>query len=409
MRSFEENLRLYAMLTVHKGVDLLPGQELILYAELDQQPFVHLIAQEAYRLGAKNVEIIWRDPVLMRMRLLEGSDDAVAYAVQWLIDGVARAHREGAARLGISSADPELMAGIPPEKVSISSKAHSLASREVSELVSSDTINWSLVGAASEGWAKRVFPGVPSQEAVARLWDAIFLSSRILEPDPLAAWVAHSEALEAKVRQLNDLRLDAVHFSGPGTDLRVGLVEGHLWAGGRSAAKNGAFRSANIPTEEVFTMPHRLRVDGVVRNAKPLSLRGQIVDGIEVEFTGGVAVKASASTGGQTLLDLLDSDEGARRLGEVALVPQGSRVGQTGILFLNSLFDENAASHIAFGDAYEENLEDGGSLSPEERLARGSNDSIIHVDWMIGSEHIDVDGVRGDGSVMPLMRSGEWV
>lgn len=409
MRSFDENLRLYAQLIIQEGVALAKGQELVVFAEIDQTALVRLIAEEAYRLGAKHVEVLWRDSELARLRMREGSDDAIAYSPAWLHDGIARAHRENAARLGIVSADPQLLSGFPAARLATSARAHSVASKETSDLVGEMAINWCLAGAASSGWAQRVFPDLAEAEGVQALWQKIFLASRVLEPNPIEAWTTHSEALEARVRLLDGLKLDALHFTGPGTDLRVGLVEGHLWAGGRGVSKNGIRCSPNIPTEEVFTMPHRERVDGVVSSTKPLSVRGQIVDGINVEFKDGAITSASATEGSETLQQLISTDEGAKRLGEVALVPHSSKVSATGTLFLNTLFDENAASHIALGACYDENLPGIESLSDSERLAKGANDSIIHVDWMIGSEKVDVDGILADGTVVPLMRSGEWV
>lgn len=409
MRSFDDNLRHYARLIIAEGVGLGKGQELIVMAEIDQAPFVRIVAEEAYKAGAKHVEVLWRDSELVKIRYREGSDETMAYAPNWLHDAVARGHKENAARLGILSADPSLLAEFPADRVATASKAHSLATKGVSDLVSSMAINWCLVGAASPDWAKRVFPNLDATEGTAALWDKIFLASRVLEEDPIQAWIAHSETLEAKVRWLDSLHLDALHFQAPGTDLKVGLVEKHLWAGGRGYAKNGITCSPNIPTEEVFTMPHRMRVDGVVSSTMPLSLRGQIVDEIRVEFKDGAAIGATAKSGEAVLQNLISTDEGANRLGEVALVPHSGKVGQTGTLFLNTLFDENAASHIAFGSSYEENFEGGGQLDEAQLLAAGANDSVIHVDWMIGSAEMDVDGIQKDGTRIPLMRSGEWV
>ncbi|MBI5705605.1 MAG: aminopeptidase [Armatimonadetes bacterium] len=409
MRTFEENLALYAKLTVSEGLALDRGQELLVFAEPVATPLVHLIAAEAYRAGAKNVEVLWADSELSLIRYREGSDEAIGYAPSWLIDAIATAHRQNAARLGILSQDPALLASVPPEKVATQGKAQGAARRVISEIVTGDEINWSLIGAASPAWAARVFPGLAPDQAVAKLWDAIFLTSRVLEEDPIGAWRSHSEQLETRVAMLNDLRLDALHFTGPGTDLRIGLVEGHEWAGGRGRARNGVLCSANIPTEEVFCMPHRERVDGVVSSTMPLSLRGQMVDGIQVEFSGGAAVKMTAAKGQETFAKLLETDESANRLGEVALVPSSCKVAQAGVLFLNTLYDENAASHIAFGASYANNLKGHAGMSPEERLRRGANDSIVHVDWMIGSNQVDVDGILKDGSTVPLMRAGEWV
>lgn len=407
-RTHSENLEAYARLAVLEGVALAKGQEVLVFAEPVASRLVHFIAQEAYRAGAKNVEVLWSDPTLSLLRYREGSDEALGYAPQWLFDGIEAAHRGGAARLGVLSTDPALLADIEADKVAAQSKAQGKARKGIGDLIAGFEINWSLIGAASPAWAARVFPELGEEEALAKLWESIFLTSRVLEDDPIGAWVRHSEQLEARVAQLNDMRLDALHFRGPGTDLRVGLVENHLWAGGRGRARNGILCSPNIPTEEVFCMPHRERVEGVVSSTMPLSLRGQIIDGIRVEFVAGVAVKATASLGEEALNKFLATDEGAVRLGEVALVPNSSKVSQAGVLFLNSLYDENAASHIAFGASYAENLLGYGEMTDEERLAAGANDSIVHVDWMIGSGEVDVDGVTGDGATMALMRGGEW-
>lgn len=406
MRSFDESLRQYAQLTVKVGLNVVPGQEVLVFAETDQTEFVRLIAEEAYKAGVKNVEVQWRDPGLVLTRFLHGSEEAINYAPGWFHDGIARAHSEGAARLYVASEDPMLLSGIAPARVAASNKARSIASKKTSEMVSSMAINWCVIGAASTGWATRVFPGDPN--ATAKLWDAIFLTSRVLEEDPIAAWKAHNERLAEKVQWLDSLRLNELHFAGPGTDLHVGLVDDHLWAGGGAVTKTGIVCSANIPTEEVFTMPHRERVNGVVCSTKPLSLRGQLLDGIRVVFKDGAVVEACAEKGNEALQELLSTDEGAKRLGEVALVPASSKVAETGVLFLNSLYDENAASHIALGASYAENLKGYDEMSEEQRLAHGANDSLIHVDWMIGSAQIDVDGMRGDGTVVPLMRNGEW-
>ena len=407
-RSFEENLALYAELAVREGVGLARGQELIVVADLDHATLVRRVVAEAYRAGARHVEVFWNDPQVVVTRLTEGSDEAISYAPKWLYDAITLAHRDNAARLAITGTDPGLLADVDPQRVATSSRAQSLAKKAMSELSAGGHMNWCLIGAPSPGWAAKVFPALSADEAVAKLWEAIFFTSQVLEPDPAAAWADHCRDVTRWRDWLNGLRLDAIHFRGPGTDLRVGLVQNHAWVGVQSTFKNGITCSPNIPTEEVFTMPHRLRVDGRVSSSKPLSVRGQLVDGIVVEFRAGEAISAEAAQGDETLRRLLASDEGARRLGEVALVPDSGKVARTGLLFYNSLYDENAASHIAFGASYGENIEGFDGMSEAERLAAGANDSIIHVDWMIGSAEVDVDGVRADGSTIPLMRRGEW-
>ena len=408
-RSFDENLALYARLIVSQGLGLAHGQELIVVAEIDQAALVRKIAEEAYRAGAKNVEVLWSDPQLSLIRFREGSAEAIAYAPAWIIDGTARAHRENAARLGISSSDPGLLASVDPARVATSSRAQAQARKEIGNLIAGSEVNWCLVGAASEGWAKKVFPNETAEQAVSKLWECIFFTSRVLEDDPIAAWEAHKKNVAQRKEWLNGLKLDALHFKGPGTDLRVGLVPNHLWVGVESTMKNGVTCSPNIPTEEIFTMPHRLRVDGTVSSSKPLSLRGQIVDGISVEFKDGLLVGGRAEKGDETLQRLLATDEGAKRLGEVALVPKSSKVAQTRVLFCNSLYDENAASHIALGASFAENLQGYDDLSAQERLAAGANDSLIHIDWMIGSGEMNVAGIQSGGAVVELMQNGEWV
>jgi aminopeptidase len=241
------------------------------------------------------------------------------------------------------------------------------------------------------------------------LWDAIFAASRADLPDPVAAWKEHDAKLHAWAKRMNQSRFSALHFKGPGTDLKVGLADDHLWLGGGTTAGNGRYCIPNMPTEEVFTTPHKDRVDGQVTSTKPLSHQGTMIEGINVRFEGGRIVEAHASRGEQVLQRMIDTDDGARRLGEVSLVPHSSPIAASGLLFNNTLYDENAACHIALGQAYSNCVKDGDKLKPEELAARGANDSLIHVDWMIGSGKIDVDGITADGKAEPVMRQGEWV
>jgi len=408
-RSFEENLAEYAKLAVREGLALAQGQELLVFAEIDHAALVRQVVAEAYRGGAKHVEVFWNDPQVVLGRLMLGSDEAIGYTPNWLYDGITRAHRDNAARLAIIGADPGLLASVDPQRVATSSRAQSLAKKEMSALVTGNHMNWCVIGAPTAGWAARVFPNLPATEAVVKLWEAIFFTARVLDAaDPAVAWAAHCRNVTGRKDWLNELKLDAIHFKGPGTDLRLGLVVNHAWVGVQSTFKNGITGSPNIPTEEIFTMPHRLRAEGRVASSRPVSVRGQLVDGIVVEFRDGVAVSARAAKGEETLQRLLASDDGAKRLGEVALVPNSGKVAQTGLLFYNTLYDENAASHIALGAAYAENLKGYAELSESQRSEAGANDSIIHVDWMIGSGEMDVDGVHADSSTIALMRSGEW-
>ncbi len=264
------------------------------------------------------------------------------------------------------------------------------------------------VAGATPAWARLVFPAMPPAEAVDALWEAIFFASRITGDDPIADWKLHGEHLMRRVAMLNQKRFSALHFSGPGTDLTVGLADDHLWAGGGSTSGNGIFCNPNIPTEECFTTPHKDRVQGSVSASKPLSHQGTLIENIRVRFEDGRIVEAHATAGQEALQRLISVDEGASRLGEVALVPHNSPIAQSGLLFWNTLFDENAASHIALGQAYATCIRDGESLDEAALSARGANTSLIHVDWMIGSGEVSVDGILADGSREPLMHNGDW-
>jgi aminopeptidase len=284
----------------------------------------------------------------------------------------------------------------------------SKAYRPALELITRHDINWTIVSAATPAWAAAVFPGLPENEALGKLWDAIFAASRADQADPIAAWKKHDDKLHAWAGRMNERRYAALNFKGPGTDLKVGLADDHLWLGGGTTAGNGNYCIPNMPTEEVFTTPHKDRVEGTVTSTKPLSHQGTLIEEIAVRFEGGKIVEAHAAKGEQVLQKLIETDEGARRLGEVSLVPNSSPISASGLLFLNTLFDENAACHIALGQAYSSCLKGGNKLTPEQLAGKGANDSLIHVDWMIGSGQIDVDGITATGSTEPVMRKGEW-
>ncbi|MFD0938357.1 aminopeptidase, partial [Methylobacterium trifolii] len=314
------------------------------------------------------------------------------------------------ARLAIAGDDPALLAGQDPDRVARANRSRSKAYVPALELIANFATNWTIVSAATPAWARTVFPDLPEEEALARLWDAIFSASRVDGDDPIADWTAHNAALHARKDRLNGHRFSAIRFRGPGTDLTVGLADDHEWCGGAATSRSGITCNANIPTEEVFTTPHKARVDGYVASTKPLSYQGTLIDGIRVRFAEGRIVESQARTGADVLERVLDTDAGARRLGEVALVPASSAISASGLLFYNTLYDENAASHIALGQAYSKCFRDGGAgLSEDDLAARGANRSLIHIDWMIGSAEVDVDGIAQDGSAVPVMRGGEWV
>ncbi|MCX7784261.1 MAG: aminopeptidase [Meiothermus sp.] len=409
MESFEAQLDQLARVAVHVGLGLREGQELLITAPLEAVPLARKITEHAYRAGSPLVTVLYDDDAAHLLRFQHAPESAFDKTQKWLFDGMAAAFQGGAARLHIAGSDPNLLRGQNPELVARANRARSVATRPVMELITTHHINWTIVAYPHPAWAKTVFPGLDEREAVRKLWEAIWKASRLDTPDPVATWQAHNQNLTERVAYLNQKRFRALHFKGPGTDLVVGLADDHVWAGGAVQAKNGVVCNPNIPTEEVFTAPHKDRIEGHVRSTKPLSYQGSLLEDIEVRFEKGRIVEAQAKSGGEVLERILQTDEGARSLGEVALVPHSSPIAQSGILFYNTLFDENAASHIALGQAYSECIQGGSRLSPEELAAKGANSSLIHIDWMIGSSEIEVDGISPSGPSEPLMRGGEWV
>jgi aminopeptidase len=410
MTDFETKLDRLAALAVRVGLNLRAGQEVVMTAPLDAMPLVRRIAEHAYKAGATLVTPLISDDAVTLARYRHAHPEtAFDVAPGWLFNAMADAFRGGAARLAVVGEDPTLLAGQDPEKVARANKARSIAYRPALELITSFAINWNLVPASTPGWARQVFPELPQDEAVAALWEAIFAACRVDQGDPVAEWDRHNRTLHARGAFLNGKNFSALHFRGPGTDLHVGLADGHLWCGGAEPAKNGIVCNPNIPTEEVFTTPHRDRVSGVVRSTKPLAYQGTLIEDIAVRFEDGKIVEANASKGADVLHKVLATDEGAPRLGEVALVPHSSPISKSGLLFRNTLFDENAASHIALGQAYTTCLRDSAGVPMEELAKRGANASLIHIDWMIGSGAVDLDGVTQSGAIEPLMRNGEFV
>ena len=406
--NFETLLDRYAELTVRSGLNVAPGQQVVMTAPLDAVPLVRRITEHAYRAGASLVTTLYSDDATTLARYAHAPDAAFDTAPSWLFNGMAEAFKGGAARLAIAGEDPALLAGQDPGKLSRANKARSLAYRPALELITGFAINWCVIAAATPAWAKSVFPDLAADQALARLWQAIFSCTRADLPDPVGAWVSHSAGLARRTTLLNVKSYAALKYRGPGTSLTLGLADDHVWKGGSGMARNGIVCNANIPTEEVFTCPHKDRVDGTVCSTKPLSYQGSLIDGIKVRFEKGRIVEMTAAKGEDAFRSLISTDEGAARLGEVALVPHSSPISKSGIIFNNTLFDENAASHIAVGQSYGENIRNGGNRSPEEKAELGANTSLVHVDWMIGSGELDVDGILADGTAEPLMRKGEW-
>ena len=403
-----EKLEKLAEVAVRVGLDLQEGQDLVMTAPVAAMPLARLITKHAYLAGGGLVTTFYNDEVTTLMRFQHAGDATFDRAAGWLYEGMAKAYANGAARLAISGDNPMLLSAQDPEKVARANRAMSTAYKPALEKISNFDINWNIVSYPNPSWAKQMFPDLDEESAIRKLADAIFAASRVDVADPVAAWKAHNARLHERSAWLSGQNFAALHFKGPGTDLTVGLADGHEWHGGASVAKNGVTCNPNIPTEEVFTTPHAHRVEGFASSTKPLSHQGTLIDDIHVRFEGGRIVEARASKGEEVLKKVLQTDEGAARLGEVALVPHSSPISASGLLFYNTLFDENAACHIALGQCYSKCFVNGANLSQDEIAARGGNASLIHIDWMIGSGAVDIDGIRQDGTRVPVMRKGEW-
>ena len=406
--SFEDKLYAFADLVVRVGLNLQRGQQLIVRAAVETAPFTRQVVETAYRAGAPFVNVLWNDDAVTLARFQHAPKDSFELFPEWTRDALLAAAARGDAVLTIYAADPELLKDQDPENVATVQRVTQTEMRPFTEHIMNSDVNWCIVSVPIPSWAAKVFPDTAPEVAERKLWNAIFTTVRADRADPVAAWQTHLANLEARRTYLTDKQYRALHYRAPGTDLTVGLADGHLWLGGTQPTKDGVVYVANLPTEEVFTMPHRGRVDGTVRNTLPLSYAGNLIDGFELVFKDGEVVDYRAERGAEVLERLLDTDKGARRLGEVALVPHSSPISLSHILYYNTLFDENASSHLALGRAYRFNVAGGTEMSEAEITAAGANDSLTHVDFMVGSENMDIDGITSRGEREPVMRGGEW-
>jgi aminopeptidase len=414
MPSFEEKLKKYAKLAIRVGLNLRAGQRLIIVnastrgVPLHVAPFVREVTRTAYEAGARYVDVIWNDEETLRLRAqLAPRDSGTEYPV-WHIKGIMDNLENGDAMLTIRSNNPDLFGGLDEDFVGAMQKTHLQQYAPISAAVTVNKSNWLVIAAASPIWAAKLFPDLSPKKAEAKLWEAIFHITRVNESDPVAAWDKHIQNLQARAKFLTGKQYKALKYKAPGTDLTIGLPDEHKWISAREMAQNGLAFTANLPTEEVFTLPHREKIDGVVSASMPLSYSGILIEDFSLTFEKGRVVNVRAKKGEPTLKNLVNTDAGTSSLGEVSLVPFSSPISQRGHLFFDPLIDENAASHLAIGRAYRTNLVGGDELSDEEFMARGGNVSVNHVDFMIGSNKMDIDGVKADGTTEPVMRAGEW-
>lgn len=408
MSEFQQKLEKYAELAVKVGVNIQKGQTLVVNANLDSREFVRLIVKKAYETGAKDVIVNWSDDVVSRLKYDMAPDEAFLEYPEWRAKEQTALAESGAAFMAILSSSPALLKGVNPERIANYQKAAGTALQQYRKYVQSDKISWTVIAASSQGWADMVFPNEPEETRVEKLWDAIFSTVRVDAEDPISAWKLHDETLHTKVDYLNAKKYKKLHYTAPGTDLTIELPEKHIWCGAGSINEKGFEFMANMPTEEVFTVPVKTGVNGTVSSTKPLSYGGNIIDEFTLTFENGKIIDVKAKEGENILKQLVATDEGSHYLGEVALVPYHSPISESNILFFNTLFDENASNHLAIGSAYAFCIEGGKKMSSDELKENGLNESITHVDFMIGSAEMDIDGITADGKTEAVFRGGNW-
>ena len=408
MKDFQKNLEKYAELAVKVGVNVQKGQVLVVNATLEAADLVRLVVKQAYEVGAKNVVVNWNDDIVSRTKYELAPDEAFSEYPEWRARETEELAAKGAAFMSIISSSPDLLKGVNPERIATYQKAAGKALAKYRKMIQSDKVSWTVIASASLAWAAKVFPEEPAENQVNKLWEAIFKATRVDTENPVEAWKKHDENLHEKVNYLNEKHYTKLHYKAPGTDLTIELPKNHLWVGAGSINENGKEFMANMPTEEVFTVPFKTGVNGTVSSTKPLSYGGNIIDRFSVTFENGKIVDVKAEEGEEILRHLVETDEGSHYLGEVALVPYNSPISQSNVLFFNTLFDENASNHLAIGSAYAFCIEGGKKMSSEELKENGLNESITHVDFMIGSAEMDIDGITADGKTEAIFRGGNW-
>ena len=405
----ENLLKKYAKLAIYQGVNVQKNQTLVISSPIECAKFTRMLVEEAYIKGAKEVVVQWNDELTGKLKYKYSPMEVFETVPEWVKESRLSYAKEGACFLSISASDPELLKDVDPKKVATFRKASSIASREFSSRLMSNENAWSIVSIPTVGWAKKVFPNVSEDEAVEKLWDAIFKIVRVDSQDPVKAWEEHKNTLKKNMDFLNSKRFKSLHYTNSlGTDLIIQLPEKHLWAGGAEFTQDGTEFIANMPTEEIFSMPKKTGVNGKVVSSMPLNYGGNLINNFSLTFKDGKVGDFSAEEGYETLKNLLDTDEGAKYLGEVALVPYNSPISNSNIIFFNTLYDENASCHLAFGKAYSLCIKDGEKMSEEELLKEGANDSLTHVDFMIGTKDLQITGTTYDNEKFDIFVNGNW-
>lgn len=407
----ENLLKEFAKLAIRVGINIQPKQYLIVNAPVEAYEFVRIVVEEAYNAGAGNVIINWKDDTVNSLYYQNVSDEVLTEVPQFLIDKYRYVLDKGAALLSITSPNPNVYKNVDPMKMAMASNASNSKLKFFSDYTMASRTQWAIIAYPNYEWAQQVFPTLPKEEAYEKLLEAILYTSRVEEnKDSVQEWNNHMKNLEVHNKILNDYNFEKIHFkNGIGTDLEIYLVENHIWAGGGEMSEKGVFFAPNIPTEETFTMPHNKKINGTVVSTKPLNFRGKLIPKFKLTFKDGVVVKYEADEEIETLKSLLETDEGSKSLGEVALISYDSPISNLGIIFYNTLFDENASCHLALGNAYSMNIKDGTTMPEEELVKLGYNVSNVHVDFMFGSSDMEIVGTTHDGKEIQIFRKGNFV
>lgn len=405
----ENLLKKYASLAIKTGVNIQKNNILVISSPIETAEFARLIAKEAYKAGAKDVIVHYVDQKLTKIKLENNSLETLSNIPEWQAESYNFYAREGACFISISANDPDGLNGIPVEKIGVSQKARTSALKEYYDNSMTNKCRWCVLSVPTLSWAKKVFPNLSDDEAMKSLWDVIFKTVRVDTENPIKSWEKHNNYLEEKIKFMNDNNFKSVNLkSSNGTDLNIEFPEGHIWAGGSEKDINGISFNANMPTEEVFTLPKKTGVNGIVYSSKPLSYSGNLIDNFSITFKNGKVIDFTAEIGYDILKQMLESDEGAKYLGEVAFVPYDSPISNSKLIFFNTLFDENAACHLAFGRAYESCLKDSHKYSQEELENIGVNNSLIHVDFMIGTKDLEITGINKNNTTVQIFKNGNW-
>jgi len=399
----------YAKLLVRSGGNVQPGQLVIVSCAVDDAEFGRMVQTAAYDAGASEVRMDWLDDVCSRTTFMRGADEIFDTFPQWRVDKLKEQDDRGAVYLHVRSSDPDVLAGVDPDRLRRSTKSSREATKEHTRLTMGSFRRWSIIATPSPAWAKKVFPSLSEADAMEKMWQYLLKGARADGNDPIADWERHKKSFDSRLDYLNKKAFDALRITtGLGTDITVGLPKNHVWEGGGDTDKEGVPFFPNMPTEEIFTMPHRNRADGRVVASMPLSYQGNLIDGFEMTFANGKVVDFKAEKNRDALANIIEIDEGGGRLGEVAIVSNSSPIGKMNTLFYNTLFDENASSHLALGKAYPKNLKGGDALSTDEFIAAGGNDSLVHVDFMFGTPDMNIYGIDENGNETHFYKDGEF-